>query len=414
MKITFISGLIALFAASVKGQSCPIFSCGNIEQTTEGVRMCVKEANSTAEASAYQVDGCRDQEVCKAVEWQTIADVQATAICVNNTTPIPEYPEIPEFKENVALDGSFCHNTTMCFNHELGVECVNSACKTNVTIGANCTSHRECPANSYCGAGDVCTVVPAVGGNCTEFKICAHNQECVSTVEPYENFTCVSSLSLKEGATFVHASTEQLSSKVSAANDLEENVMLDLSCETGYSFTVDAEKKIVQCRKGDRSDDQTLEALRRNEAGDNCTFVTFNDPDPANFTVAVNQTDYAKCGFNKDGYAWCSLRTGDTEVMKAITGFVNKVGIDDKTCHPLEEDSICNALLTRLKSKESLRFNWALQQVAGAFPNVANNDKCVAESITAVFWAGRYEDNAMGLSVLSAFGVFTFIFALLY
>lgn len=414
MKITIVSGLIALFAATVNGQSCPVFTCGNIEQTTEGVRMCVREAKTTVNAATYQVESCPSPQICMAVQWESIADVQASANCANIANPIPSYPPIPEFKEGIALDGSFCHKTPMCFNHEKGVECVNSACKTNVAIGSACTSHKECPANSYCGAGNVCTAVPAVGGDCTEFKVCAYNHQCVSTVEPFDKFTCASPLSLKEGAIFAHASGPQLSAKMVSASELEDGVMSEHICATGYSFTIDADKKIVQCRRGDRSDDQTIAALRREEAGAKCTFTSFNDPEPANFAKAISGTDLAKCGFNKDAYAWCPLRTGDTEVMNALTAFVKTVVIDDKTCHPLEDESVCNAVLTRLKSKESLKWFWAVQHVFGAFPNVANNDRCVAESITASFWVGRFGDNAMGLAILSSFGVLTFILALLY
>ena len=47
------------------------------------------------------------------------------------------------------------------------------------------------------------------------------------------------------------------------------------------------------------------------------------------------------------------------------------------------------------------------------YANVADNDMCVAEAVTGLFWQGTFEDNAMGLSALVPVALITFFFTFL-
>ena len=212
---------------------------------------------------------------------------------------------------------------------------------------------------------------------------------CISTSEPYTNYTCHKYYELPEGTKFMIR--DQIDSSIIQLLNLTQTVAPLHICETQNGMMIDRERGVLQCRRGDESQDQTYESLRRDNPGEQCNYVSYTDP--SDYTKPIKNTDLSQCGFNKDGYAWCKLRDGDRIMMEGVRQLADVMDTGDKSCHKRTGLNLCASANRRAKTKEGRRLSKFGIYRAFPFANVANNDKCVAGSITRLFWRGNFEDN---------------------
>lgn len=179
----------------------------------------------------------------------------------------------------------------------------------------------------------------------------------------------------------------------------------------------DPEKR--ECRKADKSTDESEDALvRAAGSGEECKFTQWNNPDDA--SVAVDGTDESVCGFNKDSAGYCAKRKGD-QWWAGVFGDVQGLPYTDFGCHGLSTLAGCKDLIDGVASKRSdLNKDWTkkdleVSQASNGWALYANNDNCVAGTITKGYWQGDKPDFAFNFgfasisALLMSFSVLVFM-----
>ena len=78
----------------------------------------------------------------------------------------------------------------------------------------------------------------------------------------------------------------------------------------------------LACEEPEKSEDDTFEGLRRQDATQMCKYTKSNE----------TMQDFPKCGFNKNGDAWCNKRKGDQWFIKALDQ-LKGVNFTSLNCH---------------------------------------------------------------------------------
>jgi len=189
----------------------------------------------------------------------------------------------------------------------------------------------------------------------------------------------------------------------------------DFNCKSLFSVEVEdgeSGKTVKECRNGPRNNPQGgLEVLERDSNSDACNIlVNDNVADPSEERKIE---DIAKCGFNVGSKAYCNVQISDDYTRKVVSDYLNKILSGNNECH-LQAFS-CKFLFDKVKSKEFLRFFRAQVILSGGrhYASVADNDKCVADAVTALFWLGTFGDNSMSLTSLVPVALVAFFFTFL-
>jgi hypothetical protein len=170
-------------------------------------------------------------------------------------------------------------------------------------------------------------------------------------------------------------------------------------CQSHNAYKID--EVTYQCRPGEKSNRENEAELRREGNDQQCNYTTYND-DKATESNPVNGNDNAKCGFNKDYYAWCTKRKGDKWFTKAYEQ-VRALNLTTFNCHPQSEFDDCYAAFKGVDADLQWEFSRRHYEVDPyyGFYLIAHNSDCVAESITASFWQGRDPDLAFGIRTIT-------------
>ena len=417
MKCLIAISLIAILASSViaADSECKVFNCGGIEQPAEGNNICVLADEA---ATTFSIQNCEGTNLfCQTdiAEWSDPSTAPASTNCGATGTPYV-WPPTPTKEAGGALPGDYCTAVADCFQSE-GVACTNSKCVSTLTAGAVCTESKQCPENHYCSTDEetkVCTEAIAANQACDNVKICQFGLLCASP-DDSEDSKCWENNSLDNGAKFtmiIPAQLSMLQSNEENADDVDPTISVASVCSTHFAIAIDAANMKYECRNGARNDDQKR---KQATAGVDCPIKMFTNDDN---TEAVVGSTKAKCGFNTDNSAYCPMLKGDDDVINAIEEAQKKAPEGSK-CHPLSgmgAGSLCNEIKENLwNTTEYFTVSQRLSQAISVNSYlVANNDECVAGSITRSFWFGRFGDDAMSYSFIGTLSVFAILMAFIY
>lgn len=219
-------------------------------------------------------------------------------------------------------------------------------------------------------------------------------------------------MSLKQGNNFTIIDDSQLSKSLKKFNEklflggeelTDDQTIDDPICDTFFAIFVDYtedKRSIYQCRKAAHNINQAMDDFKRSDVGGKCEFYSYLTRE--DYKKQTKGQTYAGCGFNLQDNAWCSMLPGDDFVINAYTKFYKQFLTDNKKCH-ISSETDCAYILSGFDNSVGLTYFRALNNIAGWFQFTADNDECVAETITAQYWAGRFGDGA--LYTTATFGI---------
>lgn len=377
--------------ASAEG-TCRIFSCGDIKQPEEGPQVCVQQQTENA-VDQFHVAGCGDQ-FCQAFQWASPDAATEAGVC-GTEFPIPNWGVFSP-ADNAGLDGDYCEEDAHCYSSEKNAAtCKSKVCTATTKAESECDNANDCPIGHTC-TDNACAALVAENGQCATAIDCDFGLDCV-TLDGAENPTCVRRSTLANGAKFVRPTTLAGETNVAPVGSSV--------CKSRFEVVIDGTS---QCRQGTTNADQS--SLTRDNAGDSCATHVFDNDDLEKFEEFSEASTEAKCGFNKDSNAHCVPQPGDDNIVSEIQRAFDQT--KGHKCHQLsgaEAGSVCAATLNWQRSDDGWRFHNKATNVGDAMAqqhaNVANNDKCVAETLTISFWQGHYDDNAFGFSFVAVSAV---------
>jgi len=357
------------YAATCKTFSCKTFQTGPTDTcvyvNTTGVDQLTRNCNSTS--------------ICDAILW---ADPSAAT----NNASCHLIPSVDT--KNKTLPGDKCTKSEDCFGLAAEVSCKSGVCTTNRTEGSACVAnntaqppivgHEWCPANYNCNmTTNKCQKQKVAGENCTTSIDCQAGLACI------KNGTntwalCVKYWSLEEGWQF----------DATLLNPNHYPFSKDDLCKTHQTIQVGTK---YECRKPQVNNDAaSLDSLKRSTVGSNCNYTAYDDATDRN--KAVNKTVLSQCGFNKDDGSYCNKRKGD----QWFTGAFNQLKAKDVsniTCHALSSLVLCPSYINTVTPTIYTNFQKELLGISG-WNLYANNDACVANTITRKYW----KDTVPGLA----------------
>lgn len=355
---------------------------------------------NTTDSSEQLVRTCDGDKGCTALGWSSITQASENATCVDPATP----------ETNVTLPGDQCSTDADCFcpaaagdYENVTCSCTSGACKTTNEIGGFCDNFQEgdvsvvgtnfCPQGSYCDTDNKnCTAVKGDGAECSALEQCPTGWGCYKKiVEGEDTFTCQKYWTVENGVK-VDKTYLRAGGLVLAAVDV---------CKSHHYIDVDGQATQIECRQAPKSDNVTSEAdLKRAEgpSENDCAYTNYDKADDA--TEAQNATDTSLCGFNKDGASYCNKRKGDSwfqDVLKVVQG----KDLTKVSCHA--NSGLANCVDAGAKIGTSDFKAWVRELLSiSAYGNYANNDNCVASSVTAEFWQGDSPDFAFNSLTMSS------------
>jgi hypothetical protein len=391
---TFV--MVMTWMTAFAENQCRVFKCGSIESVSTNNQTCVVVQQDTTKN--HIVDTCNDASTeCGAIAWSNPSQANINKTCL----PIVN----PQFTNFTRIAGETCFNSTQCFNSNAATNasvCTIAAnenlgyCKSSVPINGACASgnHDFCDVGAYClASNNTCQVARVVGETCSQNSLCRFGLICLASNTAQNFFTCNSPGNLTNNQNFT----------VTYIEEVDEFYGVKSAC-IGHTVNATTNANIKSCRMGDLSQDQDKESLRRTGTDQLCNFTSFHG---AGVGLNENRTgsDFAECGFNKDNSAWCHKRKGDRSFTEAYAKFI-ATDVSGYYCHAASNVEDCYAFLYGEGKEIHRTFSNALFEVnkVTGFARIANNDKCVAESITVSFWNGNSPDNAYtaGIAVISA------------
>jgi hypothetical protein len=235
--------------------------------------------------------------------------------------------------------------------------------------GDACRDFNECPANQYC-KDSKCARAVKEGGECSGTDPCSYGLSCVASDELFKKYVCANIGAFHEGDRFKFATSVPANLlKVKTPNA---DFYLVGLCKTQIAMVLD--DGTLQWRRGAVSASQNLKHLKRKHHGDECKITVTDDPDPARYMRTNEATVQAKCGFNKDSYAYCNPQIGDNYVFNAMEAARNKLTIPNERCHVLSISDetgapMCAHAYEEYKDKAILV---VIQRISSAIPQTYN------------------------------------------
>jgi hypothetical protein len=414
MKCIIAIAFIAILATSVvaDGSTCKIYSCGSITQTEEGPNTCVQvDDNVETTFNIQNCEGTTPDCVTTEATWLDPATAPATATCGVIANP-DTFPPTPVTIAGAGVPGDFCSATADCVKEE-GVTCEGTTCTTTLGLNDECTTSTQCPAGHFCSTdveAKVCTVARKAGETCNTINLCAYDSVCIQ-IDGSEEMKCAGRSSVEDGVKFTPiAGQPKAVMNLGAGEDVDPKIISYYICKTGYALLADPTSPQLECRNGARNDEQE----RRTDFADNTCAITKFDGDTKE---GVASTTTSRCGFNIVNNAFCQMLKGDDDVIKAIEGVKHK-DVDYSKCHPLSGPTTgtCMEVKDKLWTQPEFFkfFQRSMQAILASSPLVADNDQCVANSITQQFWFGKFGDDAMSYSFIGTLSVFAILMAFIY
>ena len=328
---------------------------------------------------------------CQAWKWVDPGKAQPEANCTEDAF-IKTFPIVfNETTESTGVDHDYCKTTSNCYtSKENNATCEKNLCTAATNEGATCKNDKDCPMDFKCDK--TCIKLNDVGGECTADSDCIYGTVCVNK-NGTDGLKCTESYSFDNGVNYTtigsiyeNAGNQTVPSKV---------------CKSRFQLNVEGD--ILQCRAANRNKKQGLGGRTTDEGGQKCNITTYTNL--TDYTQEVPDTSDSYCGFNRDNKAYCKMQPGDDRVKKAFDKYFEKekkfkchrssAGNANSICKDKLEFQINNIAFDHYK------FSAAIEDGQEA-ANIANNDKCVAETITSNVWQGFPPDSALAYG---AFGV---------
>lgn len=391
-----------MLSSAVSGSKCKKFVCKSFNAGPADTCVFV---NTTV--TDQLVRKC-DKKTCTAIAWGSVQAATTNATCMA-VAPV-------EIK-NMTVPGDLCTNKVECFGLDTEVSC-STVCKTTRADGGWCVGagpvadSRWCPAGSYCDSGaNKCTAQKAAG------VVCATNDECTTGLTCIKagtatTFTCSKYWSLDAGTKFdaSHAAARGPLLPVVAA------------CKSHWAIKTSDAPLTYECRRAPQNQNPNdLSTLKKTDGdGATCPYAAYDDATDA--TKLVNKTGTSACGFNKDDAGYCDKQIGD-KWFNATLNDMQKTKYDTLVCHvrsTLYNCSAATSIFTPKMIKSYLREYISTPEGKGApdatgYALYANNDKCVAQSITLAYWQGDSPNFGFSTLTMTSFaGIILTISALFY
>ena len=383
----------------INADVCKTFACGDIEGGKEAP--CVKKEGE----KAFPVRKCEEERTCAALGIPSPETVTSDYKC----------EDIPPPTKNITVPGDMCKNTTECFGVEGEVSCNDDGvCATTRDEGATCASdkgdapdHRWCTVGKYCAKQDdsyVCVDQPKEGEACSADVPCLTGFACYSKGEETDP-TCQKWYAIENG------------DKVNTLIIPEERTIFLATADVCKSHNyITLEDNTIECRNATFNVNATeLEDLRVEKgAGVTCNVTAYDDPEDP--TKQVPKEDVvSQCGFNKDSAGWCKMQKGDKWFTDTL-GKVQESGVSGLVCHASSTIGTCKAALDGLGEPLAVEWVRKILSVTGEYGYAlyANNDNCVAASITNQYWQDKSPDFGLNFNMASISTLMVTICALFY
>uniref|UniRef100_A0A7S3P1J1 Uncharacterized protein n=1 Tax=Euplotes crassus TaxID=5936 RepID=A0A7S3P1J1_EUPCR len=279
-------------------------------------------------------------------------------------------------------------------------------CHASTREGSKCKKSIDCPMDHFCNSKNRCTKALEPGQNCKREYECGRAHSCLKLVEHGDENICIPNNYLEDGVLFAFADTGFFNEENDPSHLMKEEdtsfldggkitPTLSLYCESVNH--VQLGKNLFQCRKADKN---MKTHLSRKLPAKNCLIETYSDVNPKNFDMKKNYTEESLCGFNKDSRAWCPLKLGDKLAQKYYRNWSEKM--KSLKCSKFskndpESGSVCYEYHKAIEEKDEDLFSYNKLQAtvisegsAQVWANTANNNRCVAETLTFDFWNGHY------------------------
>ena len=395
MKIVFLWFMFLVL--EVYSLKCKVFQCGNISQTEGESTKCIQPTNGP-DFLAQKCD--RATQHCSSDSWVRSGQADV-GICMDNKPDIDPATRAP---------GDFCEETKDCFGNEAEVSCASNTCVTTRAVKAECPAleggdrgHIWWPVGSYCATDTTCTPQLGEGGVWETGEACKYGYACVligdQTEYKWTNFK-----SVQTGTNF---SIERIQ------HGEDKWIGYDNVWESLYSIVVDLSTR--QCRGPDISlNISTLDNYTRSEEGEDCKYSSNSKLDNSDY---FETSDESVCGFNINTDTYWRMRMGD-QWFKETTASAAISEQYKLKWHATSYGGHCSDFINSVDKDIIFNFTLAMKAVDedSGFPLIANNDKCVARTITTNFWQGRdptfHPDSALGIRSMSVVALLMLIFLL--
>lgn len=358
---------------------------------------------NTTDSSEQLVRRCDGEKGCGALAWTSISDASENATCADPVDPTA----------NATLPGDSCSADSECLAplasdeyENVTVTCTSGACKTTNAEGGYCANYEDdegtttlasnyCPQGTYCDTDNSnCTAVLGDGDVCSALEQCPTGWGCFKTNEEgVEDFTCQKYWTVENGVQ-VDKTYLRTGALLAVAD----------ACKSHHYIEVSGSTTEIECRQASVSVNVTSEADLKREDGpaeDDCSYTNYDDAD--NSTLPVDATDISLCGFNQDGASWCNKRKGDSW-FQAILETVQGKDLTTVSCHANSALTSCVDAGAKIGTSDYKTWVRELLSVS-AWGNYADNDNCVASSVTAEFWQGDNPDFAFNSMTMSSFAM---------
>ncbi|CAI2367992.1 unnamed protein product [Moneuplotes crassus] len=392
--------ILAIFATLIalvySRDECRVFSCSSIENE-ERVKHCAERDEN--DFGSWNVKQCNQKNsFCKTFGFKSPGALQYPARCEVIEPEEGEEEEKP-FANNlgVGVEGDHCESYKDCHrSYYSKAKCEDNVCKASTKEGSKCKVHIDCPMGHFCDS-KTCVKSRKAGQNCTKEIECEIGHSCLQLVEHdnQENI-CIPDSYLDDGVLFSYADTGFFNIK--ETDNLEGKQLeptFSSHCESINQ--VQLGKNLFQCRKADTN---LIPDLSRKAKGSNCIIQTYTHEDPKMFELQTNKTEKSLCGFNKDSKAWCPLKAGDKIAQYLYFNWVDKK--NSFKCSRFSQNdpqtgSICHDLFVAQQADDEDLFSFTKFKAtvlnpdsAQVWANTANNNICVAKSLTQDFWGNHF------------------------
>ena len=384
-----------VLAPSAYAAQCKTFTCKSFEAGVDDTCVFV----NTTDSSEQLVRKCDGDKGCSALGWSSITQASENATCADPSDP----------EKNVTLPGDQCTANDECLAplmsgeyENVTVTCTSGACKTTNAIGDFCDNSIDgdvttvgsnfCPQGSYCDLDNKnCTAVKGDGEVCSALEQCPTGWGCYKKIEDgVEDFTCQKYWTVEDGTKV--DKTYLRGGALLAVADV---------CKSHHYIDVDGQATQIECRKAPVSVNVTSEADLKKPDGpteNDCSYTNYDKAD--NATEPQDATDTSLCGFNKDGASYCNKRKGDSwfqDVLKKVQG----KDLSSVSCHANSPLTTCVDAGAKIGTSDYKAWVREILSIS-TYANYADNDNCVASSVTAEFWQGDSPDFAFNSLTMSS------------
>ena len=366
-----------IIALSMTKEVCKIYTCGSVKPT-EFRENCVE--HKEGRKGGFMIQPCKNPDyACQAFNWNSPEQSTETSQCAPWKF-IPTFQVPLNLVKNKGLDGDYCEKKAHCFSSaKNNASCTDNICTAATKLYSECSTHKDCPMGTGCNSSH-CLSLKLNNTICENTIECGHGHTCVHK-DGQESPTCIADFSWENGVIFVLPEMQ---------NEIySEKLMKSKVCKSGFQFSAEGK---LQCRAANRNYKQGLDGRSTSYGGQTCDYITYNSESLSNFEKSSYAKSTSLCGFNRDSRAYCPVQPGDDDIVYILEEY--RLMSEGAKCHKLsgEIGSHCASLKWIKESKLGFPLYkvFKILEDAQLAANVANNDKCVAQTITANFWHNNF------------------------